>query len=501
MKMNPRLSCVAAGMVAALPSQGCVELKPLGNSAEQPPAGVLVQVDPPPDDPLELAPIVQFHLGSEDPASEVQEAVVARGELSSHDLEALAAGQPSPSLKRRLVDSVSWRGRDGELVIAPKTAFEAAEAVSVGVPSRGWSRAWTVADDALPRLTRVWPVAAEGAWAGHAVWCEAQPSTGWTPSTTTQMWLGPDLSPGRLGAGMMEGFGPGCVYWDPAGGPIPSMIVPPPRVELEDGRAARIEPEPISGLVTAAGEPVGECGAGRTPIGAGCAEVHDDRVVLFGQSTPALIAVEIGGKRICGIPTQDMPMVIRGLVPNQRNEGMVTFIDGAGRRYEGGFAVRTGAPEPHVVINEVMANPAGPEPDQEWVELYNDGASAVELGGWQLEDTGLGAELPPWELAPGGFALVVNDAYQEGGWGDRAPVPGTPLLRVPQLGKGGLSNTGEPLRLLRLDGFVASMVPAIPSPRQSESVARIAPDASDKPSSFQPGRDGGTPGAWNTTTP
>ena len=34
---------------------------------------------------------------------------------------------------------------------------------------------------------------------------------------------------------------------------------------------------------------------------------------------------------------------------------------------------------PHVVINEVLANPVGGEPAQEWVELYNDGRAPAVL--------------------------------------------------------------------------------------------------------------------------
>ena len=41
---------------------------------------------------------------------------------------------------------------------------------------------------------------------------------------------------------------------------------------------------------------------------------------------------------------------------------------------------------PNVIINEVMFDPAGPDNNSEWVELYNAGAFSVDLTGWALAD-------------------------------------------------------------------------------------------------------------------
>ena len=41
---------------------------------------------------------------------------------------------------------------------------------------------------------------------------------------------------------------------------------------------------------------------------------------------------------------------------------------------------------PQIVINEVMYNPVSGNQDEEYVELYNRGASAVNLKGWRLQD-------------------------------------------------------------------------------------------------------------------
>jgi len=68
---------------------------------------------------------------------------------------------------------------------------------------------------------------------------------------------------------------------------------------------------------------------------------------------------------------------------------------------------------PRVVINEIDLNPPGADRNSEWVELYNDGESAVDVGGWVVvagaggEDEGR-VEVPAGtSLDPG--ALVVLD--------------------------------------------------------------------------------------------
>jgi hypothetical protein len=39
-----------------------------------------------------------------------------------------------------------------------------------------------------------------------------------------------------------------------------------------------------------------------------------------------------------------------------------------------------------VVVNEIMADPMGSDTNQEWIELYNPGNTAVDINGWQIRD-------------------------------------------------------------------------------------------------------------------
>lgn len=41
-----------------------------------------------------------------------------------------------------------------------------------------------------------------------------------------------------------------------------------------------------------------------------------------------------------------------------------------------------------IVINEILADPWQQDTNQEWIELYNPGSSAVDVNGWQLRDCG-----------------------------------------------------------------------------------------------------------------
>ncbi len=133
----------------------------------------------------------------------------------------------------------------------------------------------------------------------------------------------------------------------------------------------------------------------------------------------------------------------------------------------------------HMNVNEVLANPVGPEPQQEWIEIVNTGAEPVDVGGFELHDGAGAVALPPALMRPGQYALIVREDYDEGlGW-DVVPDADVLLLRVSVLGKSGLSNSGEPLWLQDAQGAVASRFPPLSASRQGESWARRSLEAPD----------------------
>lgn len=68
-------------------------------------------------------------------------------------------------------------------------------------------------------------------------------------------------------------------------------------------------------------------------------------------------------------------------------------------------AVNSARQLPPVVINELMFNPPGGS-DDEFIELHNPGAAAVDLGGWRLE-SGVAFDFPAGTTLPAGGYLVV----------------------------------------------------------------------------------------------
>src|SRR5262249_37686265 len=112
-----------------------------------------------------------------------------------------------------------------------------------------------------------------------------------------------------------------------------------------------------------------------------------------------------------------------------------------------------------IVINEIMYHHRpqyrdGAVPfavnDEQWVELYNRSATAVDVGGWQLDDA-IGYTFPTGTSIPsGGFAVVANDVAAFA-----AAHPGVPVLGP---FSGSLSHTGERLVLEDALGNVVNEV-------------------------------------------
>ncbi len=90
--------------------------------------------------------------------------------------------------------------------------------------------------------------------------------------------------------------------------------------------------------------------------------------------------------------------------------------DGAAAFYR--LAARTpGAPNggiraSDIVINEIMYHPVSENDDDQYVELYNAGTNAVDLGGWRFVD-GIDYEFPgSTRLRPGEYLVVARNAQR-----------------------------------------------------------------------------------------
>ncbi|MEK6675035.1 MAG: lamin tail domain-containing protein [Planctomycetota bacterium] len=88
-------------------------------------------------------------------------------------------------------------------------------------------------------------------------------------------------------------------------------------------------------------------------------------------------------------------------------------------------------PEPAVILSEIMYNPASDESgpnDVEWVEIYNPGILAQDIGGWYLQDEdGATGVLPPGTMIDAGQAVVFIPSDQsvvdfQAAWGNTFDV-------------------------------------------------------------------------------
>jgi hypothetical protein len=115
---------------------------------------------------------------------------------------------------------------------------------------------------------------------------------------------------------------------------------------------------------------------------------------------------------------------------------------------------------PQLAITEVLANPRGKEPAQEFIEIRVLRGGA--LAGMYLSDLPWpdieatlavggeppGDELPAIDVEAGEWLVFVSPTYDEAAPDDVAPAPGARLIRLgSSLAQSGLANAGEPIAL------------------------------------------------------
>ena len=134
-----------------------------------------------------------------------------------------------------------------------------------------------------------------------------------------------------------------------------------------------------------------------------------------------------------------------------------------------------------VVINEIMYHPRDGSP--EWIELYNQMGTQVDLSGWSLAGA-VEYTFPEGTILPAGLYLVVA-----------SPAEGDPQgLPVPVLGPfdGKLSNAGEEIRLINNSGRVMNRVRY-----DDRGDWPVAPDGSGVTlAKIDPTRESETPSNW-----
>lgn len=455
---------------------------PMPEAEPQRTDGVALVVEPPAENGS-IRSVSRFHL--ETPAALAGDVLVVRGELSDYHLGKIRDGELPKTLVERLLPTRSW-GEPGGVVVSPLVALEPSEVYSIASAELGLVAALPVAGDAAPPLSRVWPPLGQGAAADFWLFCGQQAAAPFEEVF---------LEPGHWSVGAMPEQS-GCLRLS-AYAPVASeeALVPPV--------SALGHPLEPAALAVAAGGPVPAlaCAAPEQPFGPGCIAVLDDRAVLRAPAVPTLWSVSGQSFSMLEALGPGSRRVLRGLVPASTQSVAFWVRDPFAEVARGEQLLVTGPAAAHLVLNEVFANPLGAEPAQEWVELTNDGTSAVELSAFSLRDAGGEVVLPPHLLEPGAFVLLVREDFVATAGPDPAPAAGAKLLRLPSLGKNGLSNSGEALELVGAGGQRVSAFPALPKPKPGVSVARKHPWLlDDDPASFaHHAAPGASPGAANAT--
>jgi hypothetical protein len=427
--------------------------------------------------------------------------VLVEGTLTSTQVRELSRPVVTQTLAARAEPALVWISSETSLVIAPLRSLTRGALYTVGVSEPAVALSFTVAsDDVAPVLPRIWPDAIDATVAaGAAVWC----TNFALPEVSVAATLAPAGIAGRLARGTGAALAATqCLSWFalPEGTTMPlpqaAPAVTPSWVDLGGGAMALLEPVLLWPHSRWPEAPPMACDAVEVPFGPACASVDDDRIVVRPPEGPTLWTVDGASGAIVRRSSAGRSFVLRPLPADHRFR--VATLDESGRRVEEEVTIQPAPPRAHVVINEVMANPAGAEREQEWVELFNDGVLAVALAGFGLETAGGTSVLPAGILAPGAFGLVVPSGYVDDDGVDPVAHPGTMLLRVPSLGGDGLSNEGERLQLRDAMGAIVSTFPAMKA-KSGVSNARVFPDAPDgHVDSFAPSANGSaTPGSPN----
>jgi hypothetical protein len=430
--------------------------------------------------------VLRLAIAGVDQRSSIADFRLFSGTLSPYHLGRIAARQAPSTLLERELPLAAWV-EGGTVMLGPVRALELGT-YTVATPELGRVVEFVVTET-VPVLARLWPPRSVLEGVGPLVYCGEVAGV-----PVGEFTLAPAAVAAALAAGVdaSGSFADRCVQLAVAEPPPGGTLLLPPILESD----VALDPAPLRYVSRERTEP--PCIEAELALGPLCAEVQDDRLVIRAFGAPALLSLTAPTPWL-SVVLPGQSAVLRGLAPDSEYalSGGVSHSGAGQERVQLTFT--TLPRRPHLVIDEVLLDPAGVERVSEWIELTNDGSAALSLAGMSIEDVGGVAALPPVSVASGERVLLVDDEFGPDLELDLAPPPTARLVRVTELGKGGLSNQGELLRLRDSAGIVISRFPANKSKRPGQSVARRTSDApDDEPTSFAPHADpGASPGAPN----
>ncbi len=159
-----------------------------------------------------------------------------------------------------------------------------------------------------------------------------------------------------------------------------------------------------------------------------------------------------------------------------------------------------GAADTDILISEIMYDLSGIDGGHEWIELYNKGASGVDLTGWRFEEGGTQHTLSLREgsmtISAGAYTVIADD-------GDQFLLDYSSFSGNLIDSSFSLSNTGESL-ILR-NGYNGTIIDTViyssswGADGDGNSLEKINPSGGNTSSNWDAGtRAGGTPGEQNS---
>lgn len=197
------------------------------------------------------------------------------------------------------------------------------------------------------------------------------------------------------------------------------------------------------------------CARDERPMAIGCALLDEHSVRLRMQlAEPASITLRAADRQHAQLwATGDTRLTLDGLTAEAASVLYARATDMAGNSTEAREPLELARGLAPLSIMEIRANPRGPEPELEYVEILNFGREPVDLQDFTLA----GANEPargsvvsaPVKVVAGARALLVADRFDAARGGLDAPPPaGALLVRLgTSLTRGGLANAGEAIVL------------------------------------------------------
>ncbi len=195
----------------------------------------------------------------------------------------------------------------------------------------------------------------------------------------------------------------------------------------------------------------GAAGTGTGGLFLSATEDFSDKVALGGSIAAGGfaswdVAFPVGGgdAKLFLIDGSDNVVAAATVERRAGRDHAAAYPDGGRTFYSSASGSRDAANDPDrnedIVINELMVEPPSGHRDGEFIELYNKGALAIDLGGWEF-DQGVSFVFPGGTTIPAGGYVVVaaNPALTASAF---------PSATVLGPYSGNLSNSGERLRLL-----------------------------------------------------